>query len=419
MRKYRALNENSTDVIKWQTRIAESRVDNPNYADYQAVIEWVESGPFRTEHFQYPISVNTDIPHDPQLVEMGCNENANPFLSHTLGDPRTMNEAHFFDLCLKYGSKLLAMFEKRSADFDPMVFNRPEELMEWLECEYHDAHTIAHCLKRFEFNKSLARRMIFGHTTSEGVRKPGFKNLGEQNAQTYAEMLSELVEQLPELPPNGQNMVSLDTNYYEAPAHLEDITDNPWSKLSILLEEQPDPDVTIYTNLEDPDELPGYIDAFGNEDDVVLGDDGIGTFPMWDGTESLDHEYVDRVRRANVDQIWEIQQEMYPQRINGRWQPAINASMTPQQKAFAWQFINDRKSQLLELAVDQATEETRQVIEMFKQMDERQKKPLVLSYINGRKFNNKGHIIDFLLWSEQRPSSSDQFLLWHELRKLA
>ena len=89
--------------------------------------------------------------------------------------------------------------------------------------------------------------------------------------------------------------------------------------------------------------------------------------------------------------------------------------MTPSQKRFAWSFINDRKVQLLEAAVDAATEQTKEIIALFKQLKPKQRKALVLCYINGREFDIRGTKIKF----SQRPSSSDQFLLWAEIKRIA
>lgn len=439
---------------RWYTRIADGRRDNPMYTDYQAVIEWVEYGQFRTELIQVAINDNPDIPYDEQLVEMGCVTKENPILDNVEpGNPKRkdanyagrMNDRHFRELCVRYGNQILAMCQRRYADILPIIHTRPEFIEQHMECHPSDANTIGTCLQRMQFNKSLARRVIFGYMQQDGVHRSGFQGVGEFHGESYAEMLEDLVTQLPDLPEpgiNGPRTLDDDRSYYYDVSckliEANQMGPDPLAQLryieqsaardQLVPQETPadgriyyysdgtDPGQVIFTNLEEDDDIDPYVDGFGEEQTEII-DDGIKTFPMFDGTESLDTEYINRIRAADVDEIWAIQQDFFRQRnqYTGRTYPPRNKWMTPSQKRFAWSFINDRKVQLLESAVDAATEQTKEIIALFTQLKPKQRKALVLCYINGREFDIRGTKIKF----SQRPSSSDQFLLWAEIKRIA
>jgi hypothetical protein len=474
---------------RWQTRRNEGSRDDDRFVDYEPTIEWVQvpypsptyskillqiaklwpqakyplnygcqSTTYRKELIQVPVTKNDDLPFNKEWIEMGLEEDPNPILDIKVEERRTielngckvdlyqtrrtMNDAHFRELCEQYGSQLLALHHKNGSDEQPLIYTQPERLEEWLECDYLDAHTIGHAMRRLKLNKEMARKAVFGYTQSDGIRKRGIQECGDIHGEYYAEMFEELAVELPDLPNPGVNEPrSLDDDrlyYYDVACKLVDngqLSNNPIAIMTYIEQsaardqlvpeaadpdgrvhyyEDPDihPDQIIYVPLEDDEPEDEYLmDAFGDEEDVVISD-GIGTHPLSDGFDSLDNDYLDRVRQAGPKKIKKLQQEMFRQFDEewGRYRKPVNDWMTDRQKRFAWWFINERKEKITEEAKSKISKTTAEVIDLMSKIKHMgQRKALIACYCRGKEFDLQGYPYS---WDYQ-PNEYEIWYLWH------
>lgn len=441
----------------WRTRRSPDpkNVDDPRYVDYIPVIEWVDVDRWgRTHLVQIDVQRNDDIPYEREFVNMGLDTEPNVILDNEPHIPGAghMNDRHFRHLCVRYGNVLLKMFQKRGPDYDSNIFAHADRLEQWLDCEYVDAYTIGGAIRRLQLGKTNGRRMVFGYTQADGTRRRGLQDVGSKAAQHYAERLESIVDELPDIPEPGTNVVrSRDDErayYYDVacklvdngqldphPVKIADYIEQSAQRDSLLPSEPDDGrGVSIYNGLIDvahlddedewwvvmhdqdemEDDLDFSVDPLGGRHDMAV-DDGVGTHPLGHGDDYIAPEYIERIKSADPKELKVIQSEFFRQQDDwtGKVYPPKNRWMNDSQRRASWWYINDRKEALTEEAKANVSRDAAEVIDLLKQMDFLpQMRALIGCFSRGRAFNYYG---DKMSWT--KPNESDVWACWSVYRE--
>jgi hypothetical protein len=317
---------------------------------------------------------NDDCPDNRALVDMGSNAAENPMLDRRdPGGTRSMNAADMRERCVQYGNRMFALYEKRAIDFQPPWFRNFEKISKLLEIPADLSHRLCRAIKALEFNREMARKLFFGHTTIGGEGRTGLISRAGQSDE-----IAKLVEVLENLN-DAANKIELD----EGASPLE-------------FDAFYDPRM-IYALDQDQNEDDGL-------DETVISPE-FGAFPLSDGTDGVDYALIDEIKGADATKIREIQSRMFPteNRYYGTVRRAEYHWMNSAQKSIVWAFIKDRKARLEHKALRSLSGDAGKVAKLVRELGRTpQARALIACWMNGKPFNMCGVQMSFAQPSQEQ-----------------
>lgn len=359
----------------------------------------------------------SDIPAIEAFVDMGLNDHQDP--------PRFKMDRMFQEQCTVGQKGLLAFHMKNKLDYQKPYHLRPETIQRWIgeqACDWLDANSLSQAWERLGFDAVTVKKLIFGYLANDGKWRCGLKKAGRSEALYFEKLTNELepkdpvtIEQFriegyklaidawkPSL--TALQQMSLIEAYARAEwdKHLEEkkaiveymtgyndenFTNTREFRHHIVTDtELGDPADHEDLEFEDPTENFGSTGA-----DPVWG-----AHPLYDGSESLPHEYLTYLNHASLEELnWEKAQ-MFPQ---GRQKKANYWFFTDSQKRQFWQYVKDREEKLFDQAVTKCRSE---VVELMQDLvaaenekERRQLSAMAYTMINGGTFNYFGQVYNF------------------------
>jgi hypothetical protein len=339
-----------------------------------------------------------------------------------------MNDRDFRERCTIVGNTLQPVYI-RSCEDDLRIVHDPEWIADQLDCELIDAMTYAECFRRFGIDRNTVFKLINGYwdnRTSEW--KSGLGKIGTARGSQYAELLEKLAVETSAI--TDAEELQMIREYYLSVSQdmvatgdwcLQYGTHNPyWNDQMAFIEESvtivDDPDGLIVID-EVNDDYDGFISPFGDEE-VELPQGITATWRLYDGSETLDHHTICRIKVANIENIGIIIRRMFPQgRKRAEWgfhhDHSKSGFMTLSQTRQAWWYINERREQLAIECEQYMTFESEKVLGQVRTMPKPQARAYVATYCAGNAFNMYGREITW----KHRPCAYERYAIWAKFRQ--
>ena len=403
------MNEDPGTRTVWRDAYGKIR-GSRRYVDDVPMVEYYDTD--RRELIVYDDrrqAINGDVPDNLAFVDMGLTGELNGLLDRKgPNEARRMDAADFRERCVVYGNAVYALHEKRSVDFQPPWFKRPERIAEMLGVPFDLAKKLTDLLgtdrqdkidRAFGFNASMANRLFHSYTTAEGEGRGGLMSLAGN-----VEAIAEIVEMLERL--NAECNEPVEEEQIET-VHGYDV--DGWA--------------LGYEVLYD---ATGWYDNDPADDDEKEWDDGLdqtgpselyGAHRLYTDRDGVDYKLIDEIKSAGIAEIGKIQQRMFAQ--ENAWTGMVYKAeydwMTPAQKSIVWSFIKAQKTKLAKAGLKQLGRRGREVLGLVRQLGRcPQSRALITAWSVAGEFDMAGDQWIF----EQKPSAEAVYAMWAVYRRL-
>lgn len=400
--------------------------------------------------WQEPVAREDMVPDVIQLVEQGRDERKTPWLDSdyevvikTFGEGEdaykrlikrpinTMNDRIFRESCKVYQDQLYPVYEKKSVDFN--TGTKSEWVAAEVGCEMIDAITMVEAWRKLNIDFTTARKLVRGYWDDQAQTwRNGLQKIGKISGRKYAKIFETIVRELDEI--SEENLIR--EHYFEVAQMMietgcwrlryhEDAPD-AWTMMEFIensayVEMESEEGIfELESEVRFVDEngnpMENIMDPFGDEMGLLPSDDGFGVRPLYDGSEDISYELGWEISNATVDQISVIQKRFF-RRFNqwtGRWNAPEYWWMPPGQKQKCWIRINDRKKELLEMAIAKLSKESKDVLSLAADLgNKRQARAMIAAYCAGNSFNLGG----FQYRWDYCPDSEERYAIWGIFRR--
>lgn len=358
---------------------------------------------------------------------------------------RRMDDAHFRECCVVRGNRLHAFHIRSSVEEETPWYLRPETIQRWLDCEFEDAESLSRSFKALNLDQKAVIKVVFGYMPLDGEWKTGIK--AADDPEFFAEFFEDLAKDA------NEDGVSLESMRKQAYTEIRDEFGTALSSQQLMVATEQRANARWKEHLQMRNEMEAFMlfddrsngayrahsTAYQREmlgfdtsefDDGEFGEDpdfsGSGslvfsTHPLFDGSESLRHEFLTFIKSANYATLQKLKSMMFSQ----KGYPARFWFFTNQQKAVFWRFVKDREAEIAQSALKKCSEsvkETRRKIMAAASGTEKEFKQVsayLWSHVNGKSFTDWAtyKVIEF-----ETPSSEEQALLawtYNQVKKAA
>jgi hypothetical protein len=345
---------------------------------------------------------NRDFPDEEHLIAQGLKNSNNDHLDakekiHDW-DARGLG-SDFRDRCVHMNGKNYALYLKAKPDLEPPNIKKFEWLMKKLGCAADVAMKII----------TAARELSMGWVELAKIFPEIKKFNREHNACMIAERQEHIMREktiaeradylemlaMETAEPDWKMQATWSEIHQQGPKidGWEYMTDEVVAALKYV----------PYTELECEDPFWSYLEEGEEpfkEDEMDYGGDNnpFSAFPLYDGSEGVDHEFINEIKEMNMTELIELQRDMYPQKdhLNGGTRPARFWYITKSQKDIIWSYINERKEKIKQEAADNLSRDCQEVLRMINNWGKCSTSvSLIGKFKTGDDFKFYGEIISF------------------------
>ena len=356
--------------------------------------------------------INTDVPDDLYLFDMGCSHRRNESL-----DYRQMDDRDFRERCIGVNSQVYALYEKRKPDLAPRSDLRQEVLSNMLNADYEDVDTLTHVFRDMRLSRRTVLSLVHGYVRPEGdsvIKTSGLKSLDDLSkiASDFETMNESLIQDdIPEPETNKERTLDDERAYWlDVSRDLYDRGKFTSILAQIRFIEQSakrdfkdgyyiDPEHTgdriIYQNEDSVADNHVDIDA---DDETLLEWDpadekvamsidtnAFSAHPLYDESSCVSDELIDEIKVATWQQLSNLK----------NWLMSKNAwYLYKSQRSVAWSFIKGREDELIELAMNRPI--ARLVGSYItKETNSKRACAVLFAWKNGDRFDTENQIFKF------------------------
>jgi len=315
--------------------------------------------------------LNTDVPDDLYLFEMGCGTRRNESLDH-----RQMDDRDFRERCIGVGSQVYALYEKRKQDLAPRSDLRQEVLANMLseETGYLDIDSLTHVFRDMRLSRKTVLKLVHGYVRPEGdsvIKTDGLKSLNDLSkiARDFEIMNESLAQDdIPEPETNKPRSLDderaywldvshdlfdrgqftsilaqirfiessakrdLENGYYQDPETIDDQ----------VIYQNEDAIEDSYVDIDPDDEILLEWDPADEKIAMSIDSNTFSAHPLYDETSCVADEFIDEIKAASWKELSAIKSFLMSKNA---WY------LNKNQRSISWSFIKGREDQLIEIAM--------------------------------------------------------------------